>query len=180
MIARRLRSGAGQAFAALLAGLFLLVSAAHAQEKKDKLDLDKIPKRVMDTLKAKFPKAEIDKWTKEKEGNDIVYDIEFKQEGRKFEADIKEDGTLLNWEKEIAAKDLPEAAKKAVEKKYPKSTMKVIMEVIDVKDGKETPGGFEVTLETADKKEVEVVVSADGKITEDSGEKKDEKKKDKQ
>jgi hypothetical protein len=161
---------------AVLAGLLVLVSAGQAQEKKDS---DKIPKKVMDALKAKFPKAQIDKWTKEKEGNDVVYDIEFKQDGRRFEADIKEDGTLVNWEREVKASDVPEAAKKAVDKKYPKSTWKVVMEVIDVKDGKDTPGGFEVTLETADKKEVEVVVSADGKITEDSGEKKEEKKKDK-
>jgi hypothetical protein len=173
MIARRLRGGA------VLAALLLLVSAAHAQEKKDKLDLDKIPRKVMDTLKAKFPKAAIDKWTKEKEGNDVVYDIEFKQEGRRFEADIKEDGTLVNWEREVKASDVPDAAKNAVEKRYPKATWKVIMEVIDIKDGKDTPGGFEITLDTADKKEVEVVVTADGKITEDTGEKKDEKKKDK-
>src|SRR5262245_6499376 len=177
MIAGRLRGWTGGLAAAVLAGLLLAVSSAGAQEKKDKkADTHKIPKKVMDVLKAKFPKAEIDKWTKEKEGNDVVYDIEFKQEGRRFEADIKEDGTIVNWEKEIQAKDLPEPARKAVDKKYPKSTMKVIMEVIDVKDGKDTPAGFEVTLETADKKEVEVVVSADGKITEDSGEKKEEKK----
>ena len=42
----------------------------------------------MDALLAKFPKAKIDKCTKAKEGADIVYDIEFQQEGRKCEADI--------------------------------------------------------------------------------------------
>src|SRR5262245_32868159 len=100
---------------------------------QDKVEPDKIPKAVMDALKAKFPKAVIDKCTKEKEGNDVVYDIEFKQEGRKFEADIKEDGTIVNYEKEIAAKDLPAAVKAAVEKKYPKSTIKEVMEVTEVK-----------------------------------------------
>lgn len=170
MFMRRLLGG-------VLAGLLVLASAASGQEKKgEKVD---IPKKVMDALKAKFPKAEVDKVTKEKEGNDVVYDIEFKQDGRKFEADIKEDGTIVNWEREVKASDVPDAAKKAVEKKYPKGTWKVVMEVIDIKDGKETPGGFEITLETADKKEVEVVVMADGKITEDTGEKKEEKKKDK-
>ena len=44
---------------------------------KDKLDLDKIPKNVMDSLKAKFPKAKIHKWTKEKDGDNVVYDVEF-------------------------------------------------------------------------------------------------------
>ena len=33
------------------------------------LELDKIPKVVMDALKARFPNAEIHKWTKEKEGD---------------------------------------------------------------------------------------------------------------
>ena len=132
MFAHRLSCVAG----GLVAAVLLLASAAPAQDKKDKLDLDKIPKKVMDTLKAKFPKAEIQKWTKEKEGDKVVYDIEFKQGTQKFEADIFEDGTIHNWEKEIAAKDLPEAVTKAVDKKYPKSTLKEIMEITEVK-GKE-------------------------------------------
>ena len=163
----RFKCSVGGLFMAVFAGLVLGQPAASAQDKKDK-----IPKAVMDALKAKFPKAEIHKWTKEKEGDDVVYDIEFKQEGRKFEADIKEDGTIHNWEKEIAAKDLPKAVTKAVEKKYPKATLKEIMEITEVKDGKEELEGYEIVLETADKKEVEVTVAPDGKILEDTGEKK--------
>jgi hypothetical protein len=128
--------------------------------------------KVMDALKAKFPKAQIHKWTREKEGDIVVYDIEFKQEGRKFEADIKEDGTIHDWEKEIAAKHLPKAVKTAVETKYPKSTPKEIMAVTAVKDGEDSLEGYEIVLETADKKGVEVTVAPDGKILEDSGEKK--------
>jgi hypothetical protein len=140
------------------------------------LQLDKIPQAVMDALKAKFPKAEIDKWTKEKEGDIVIYDIEFKQESRKFEADIKEDGAIHNWEKAIEIKDLPEAARKAVETKYSKSTIKEIMEITAVMDGKDTVEGYEIVLETVDRKEVEVTVAPDGKIIEDSGEKKQEEK----
>src|SRR5215207_9951339 len=73
--------------AAVVAALALAV-VAQADDQKDKPDLDKIPKKVMDALKARFPKAEIHKWTKEKEGDKDVYDIEFKQGARKFEADI--------------------------------------------------------------------------------------------
>lgn len=142
------------------------------KKAKNDLELDKIPKVVMDALKAKFPKAEIHKWTKEKEGDIVIYDIEFKQEGRKFEADIREDGTIYNWEKEVADRDLPEAVKKVVETKYPKSTIKEIMEITAVNDGKDALEGYEIVLETADKKEVEVTVAPDGKILEDSGEKK--------
>jgi len=163
MIARRLWGGVS---AAVLTGLLLMASGGHAQEKKDKLDIDKIPKKVMDTLKAKFPKAEIDKWTKEKEGADVVYDIEFKIEGRKWEADIKEDGTLLNFEKEISVKDLPEPVVKTVEKRYPKAKMKEVMEMTDVKGKEEKLHGYEIIVLKADGKSVEITVAADGKLLE--------------
>ena len=152
--------------AVAVAGAILAAPAALA---KDKSDLDKVPKTVMDSLKGKFPKAEIQKWTKEKEGGLVVYDIEFKQDGRKFEADIKEDGTIHNWEKAIAAKDLPDAVRKAVDTKYPKSKLEEIMEITAVTDGKDALEGYEIVLETADKNEVEVMVAPDGKILEESG-----------
>ena len=92
--------------------LFLFVGTA-LRAKEEPVPVDKIPKAVMDALLAKFPKAKIDKCTKAKEGKDIVYDIEFKQEGRKCEADIKEDGTFINYEKAIEVKDLPKAVREA-------------------------------------------------------------------
>jgi len=174
MVTHRLRALAG-----VLALLFLLASLSHAREDKgkDKLELGKIPKKVMDALKAKFPKAKIHKWTEEKEGDAVVYDIEFKQGDRKFEADIKEDGTILNFEEEVPAKDLPAAVKKAVGRRYPKAKLKEIMKITEIKDRKETRGGYEIVLETADKKEVEVTIADDGKVLEDSGEKKSKGKK---
>jgi hypothetical protein len=174
MIARRL----GWASVGLAVAL-LALTATVARAADEPKDLDKIPKAVMDALKAKFPKAKIDKWTKETEDGKVMCDIEFKVDGRKTEADIAEDGTILNFEKEFDAKDLPRAVTDAVEKKYPKSKMKEVMEITEIKDKKEAHGGYEITLETADKKDVEVVVAKDGKILEDSGAKKEVKKEDK-
>lgn len=159
---------ASSLFAIVLAGLFLVVPANYGQQDINKLHLDKVPKKVMNALKSKFPRAEIHKWTKEKEGNIVVYDFEFKQDDQNFEADIKEDGTIHNWEKAIGAKDLPEAVKKAVEKMYPQSILKEIMMITAIKDGKDALEGYEIVLETADKKEVEVMVAPDGKILEES------------
>ena len=112
-----------------------------------------------------------------KEGDAVVYDIEFKENGRKCEADIKEDGTYVNYEREIAAKDLPKTVTDAVEKKYPKATMKEIMEIMEVKGKDDKLEGYEINLVTADKKEVEVTVAPDGKILEDTGAEKPKDKK---
>jgi uncharacterized membrane protein YkoI len=130
----------------------------------------------MNALKSKFPNAQIHKCTKEKEGDDLVYDIEFKEGDRKCEADIKEDGTYINFEREIPEKDLPKAVTDAVYKKYPGAKFKEVMEITEVKGKDDRLEGYEIVLDTADKKEVEVTVAADGKFLEDSSDEKKEKK----
>jgi uncharacterized membrane protein YkoI len=157
----------GVAFAHVLA-VFLLAASAAAQDKKED-----IPKKVATTLLAKFPKAQIDTWTKEKEGDAFAYDIEFKQDGHRFGAYIKEDGTLLSWEREVAVKNLPRPVAAAVDRKYPKSRIKEAMEGFEVKDGKDVLDSYEVVVETAEKREVELTIAPDGRILEDSGEKKE-------
>ncbi len=158
-----------------LAAAVLILSVAAAQDKVQDKD---IPKKVMDALKSKFPKAAIEKCTKEKEGDDVIYDIEFKENGRACEADIKEDGTYINFEKAIAAKDLPAAVTKAIEGKFPKATLKEIMEETEVKGKDEKLSAYEVVLVTAEKKTVEIRLAPDGKILEEEvlEEKKEEKK----
>jgi Putative beta-lactamase-inhibitor-like, PepSY-like len=166
--------------AAMLLGSFaayLVLGTGPVRAQEEAVPPDKIPKAVMDALVAKFPKAKIDKCTKAKEGDDVVYDIEFKQEERKCEADIKENGTYVNYEVAIAEKDLPKAVREAIDKKYPKATLKEIMEEKEVKGAEEKLSAYEVVLVTAEKKDVEVRVSPEGKILEDTGEKKDENKK---
>lgn len=155
-------------FAVLLAVFLLTGAAPIGQDKKD-TPADKIPTKVMDALKARFPKARIDKWTREREADREVYDIEFKQDGKKFEADIFADGTFHNWERQVAVRDLPDAVTKTVEKKYPNATIKEVMAITAMKDGKEALEGYEIVLETADRKQLEITVAPNGSVLEDSG-----------
>ena len=165
---RKFMSGLGVVAAALI----LLTAAVRADEKKaEKVPVDKLPKAVKDAVLARFPEAEFTSIEKEKEGDKVVYDIELKHKGRKYEMDIQEDGTVIEVEKEVAAKDVPEAVTKAVEAKYPKSTVNIVMEVNKVKGKEETPIHYEVTLVTAEKKTVEVIVSLDGKTVKTEGDK---------
>jgi hypothetical protein len=133
------------------------------------VSVEKIPKAVKEALLSKFPKAKIDKCTKEKEGDDVVYDIEFKQEDRKYEADIKENGDYINYEKAIEIKDLPKLVQDSIDKRYPKSTLNEVMEETEVTGKEEKLVAYEVVLITADKKDVELKVAPDGTILEDSG-----------
>jgi hypothetical protein len=154
----------------LLPAVFAICLIAVATSKGDEETIkpEQLPKAVKASLDGRFPGAEITSAVKETENGQVVFDIELKQKGHKFESDIKEDGTILEIEKEVATKDWPKALAAAVAAKYPKSTIKEVMEVNLVKDKKETPDHLEVTLETSDKKEEEVIASLDGKkITEE-------------
>jgi len=139
--------------------LAMLATLAAGQEK---LDPSKLPPKVSDSLKARFPGAMITQVTKETENGEVIYDIEMTKDGKKHEMDCKEDGTIVDIQNEIAAKDLPTAALSAIKAKYPGSSIKEVGEILVVKDKTETRDHFEVLIETSDKKEVELTVSLDG------------------
>jgi hypothetical protein len=74
---------------------------------------------------------------------------------------IQEDGTIKAIEKEINLKDVPEAVLKAVKNKYPDAVLQGGMEVSKVKDKKETPDHYLISVKIGDKKK-EIAVSLDG------------------
>jgi len=160
--------------ASVVLGFVVLPTVVGSDDKKaEKLTVDKLPKKVKDAIENRFPKAEITSAEKETEDGKVVYDIELKHEGRKYEMDILEDGTIVEIEKEIKLKDLPEAVAKAIKAKYPDAKIEEIMEVNKVKGKEEKPDHYEVTLEMKDKKKMEITVSLDGKTI--KGEKEEKK-----
>jgi hypothetical protein len=135
---------------------------------------DQLPAMVMKSLNTRFPNAEITKWTREKEGEIEIYDIEFTQSGKSFEADIKADGSIHNWEKAIQVTDLPAAVRSAAAKRYPDADLREVMAITAVAGGKETLEGYEIVLISATGGKEEISVAPDGRILEDSGEQQEE------
>lgn len=135
-------------------------ASAHKEEGA-KLDVANVPANVMHTVNTRLPGASVDKVEKEKEHGTIVYDFELKQNGRKFEMDVAESGTLLEIEKQVQPTDVPPSITHAVESKYPGATIHEVMEVDVVKNGSEKPDHYEVTVVVSGKKH-EVTVSLDG------------------
>ena len=161
----------------LLAVTALILAAAQVRGQEVAVPQDQVPKAVMNALLAKFPKAAIDTCVKATEGGEVIYDIEFKQEGRKFEADIKANGTYLNYEQAIEITALPEAVIAAIEKRYPRSVLKEIMQETEITGKTEQLSAYEVIIDTVGKGQVEVRVSPEGKVLEDSGATKTREKK---
>jgi hypothetical protein len=149
---------------AVILSLTILPGLAVAQGEK--LDPSKLPPRVADAVKLRFPGATITQVTKEIENGETVFDIEMTRAGKKHEMDCKEDGTLIDLQNEVPASELPAGAADAIKKKYPGSTIKEVGEILVAKDGKETKDHFEVIIETVDNKETELTIKLDGTIEE--------------
>jgi len=90
-----------------------------------------------------------------------MFDIELKHEGRKYEMDIKEDGTIVEIEKERRLQRCAPGHHQGSEEEIPTSRSRKLMEVNKVTGKEEKPIHYEVTIETDGKKK-EVVVSLDG------------------
>jgi uncharacterized membrane protein YkoI len=146
-----------------LAVLGLCVTAISRADE-EKVALDKLPKTVLDAVKARFPKAELVGASKEKEDGKTVYEVTIKDQGANIDVTLTPEGAITLIEKEIAAKDLPKAVTKTLEEKYPKAKYKTIEEVTKVENKSEKLAYYEVLLVTAQKKTLEVQVDASGKI----------------
>lgn len=143
-----------------------MVFSANAKEKEEEIALDKLPAKVLETVKKKYPKGTLIKAVKEEEDNEVEYEVTLKDDGAKIEISIDEKGEIESIEKEIDAKTLPKEVTEAVEKKYPKATYKLVEAVYEIEDDKEELEYYEIELTAADKKEVEIKIKANGKIVE--------------
>ncbi len=144
--------------------------AAWADEEK--VPLDKLPAKIKEAVKAKFPDAELVSAEKEKENGKIVYEVAIKNKGKAIEVTLDEEGKIVTVESEIAAKDLPKPVAEAFEKKYPNATVTKVEEVVE---GGKTK--YELLISFG-KKKLEVTFDPQGKFLEeeDKSKEKDEKK----
>jgi uncharacterized membrane protein YkoI len=161
------------AWPAAVAVSLLVAFGAGAWADEEKIPLDKVPKVVLDAVKAKFPGAELTEAAKEEDKGKVEYEVTIKYKEHKIDVILTPEGKIIAVEKTIAIKDLPRAVTAAVTEKYPKATIKLAEEI--TKDNKVT---YEVHLVTAQNQTLEVVLDPSGKIlNEEKVEKKEEKKK---
>jgi len=138
-----------------------LGGAGGARADEEKVPLAKVPKEVMDAVKARFEGAKLLGASTEKEDGKTVYEVSLTYKGHHHDVTVQPDGKIISIERTIPAKDLPKAVAEALAAKYPKATYKTVEELLKG-DGK--LHAYEVLLETAEKKKLEVVLDPDGKV----------------
>ena len=137
------------------------------EESEESVKPEGLPKGVLEAAKKVVPDADVVGAAREKDGERTVYEVEFKLKGLTIDVMLSEKGVVELVEKQIAIKNLPEAVSKGVEEKYPKSTVKIAEELYKIVEGKQKLDVYEVLIETADKKGVELKLSPQGKIVEE-------------
>jgi hypothetical protein len=152
-------------------GIVLVATTGRSETKQKEI---KLPGAVKKTFDAEFPKAGIEKVEVEEENGVTVYDIEFKEGETEKETDITAEGIMLEFTIVIAAKDVPAAAMKPIEKAAKGAKMKRIERVVisyETKAGKTIKLPKAVThyaVEmTKGKHTAEIVVTPDGTIVEE-------------
>ncbi len=86
-----------------------LTFGAAARADEEKVPLDKLPAKVKDAVKAKFPDAEFVSASKEIEDKVLLYEVKIKSKKQTIEVTVTEDGKIVEIEAAIAPGDLPKA-----------------------------------------------------------------------
>ena len=156
---RGVRTGAMAAGVACLAG-----HSASLLADDETIDLAKVPEAVKKAADKAVPNV---KWTsasKENEDGQVVYELEgTDDEGRVVSVEVTAKGKVLEVEKQIDVAKIPKAVQNALKAKLPRFQTSMAFQVFV--EGELIAYEFE-GKRPKDKKEISVLVTADGKRVE--------------
>ena len=145
-----------------LTGPSWLICNVRADEEV--VPLDKLPKAVVESVKKRFPDAELVKAEKETTDGKTAYEVSLKKKGLAIDVTLSPEGQIQSIEQEIAMKDVPKVVADAFNGKHAKAKVSLIEQVIHVKDGKESLDYYEFHVVTPDNQTIEVLVTPAGTI----------------
>jgi len=135
------------------------------KDEAKKVATNNLPPQIDSAVKSKFPNATIRSAEKETENGKVIYDVELTQNGKHYEMDIEENGTVAETESAIEAAALPAPVSQAVKSKYPGATMKEIME--KRKGNEQAVSEYEIVIKPASGKSKEITFAPDGTVREE-------------
>ncbi len=122
--------------------------------------LEDVPAAAQAVIESYTSGEGIEKITHEKEEGKHFYKVEYKKDGREFELQVDDDGTVLEVEEFMKMEELPPAVQETVKAESAGAEIKEL--VLETEDGKTF---YEVEFEK-DGKEHEVKISEDGTVLE--------------
>ena len=111
---------------ALFGTIYLATTAADAR------DGDRPPDLVRRIVQRTFPGMRIEDIDRRQRGRDVYYEVELERDNREVRLEVTRDGWIRKIELEIDDDDLPEPAKQAVRKAFPRSRMTEVDQVSEI------------------------------------------------
>ncbi len=151
-----------RAFVFVLATVLLSFPAVAQQTpaKSETIQIQDLPKEVVDAVKTKFPDAQMQKAKKKVENGQTFFGIGLTSKGAVRSMLLTPKGKIVELKKVIPASELPAKATEAVYAQYPNSTMQKVEKVTQFKEEK----SIKVEVVTSDKQTKKLLFDADGKI----------------
>lgn len=102
------------ALSVLILAFAVLAAGTSARAKEERVPLDRVPKAVVDAVKAKFPDAKLTEAEKKTEDGKTTYEIELEHKGQEYAVSATAEGKITEVEREVEIKDLPKAVTDAI------------------------------------------------------------------
>jgi hypothetical protein len=143
-------------------GLAVPASSDAAEKQIQRSD---VPNAVLNAVAAKYPKAAMTRFVRETEDGKVVFEVAVESEGHKAELAVTPDGAILEEERQISVKELPEAVRTALASSAYSAAEVLRVEVITETKKPEAPT-FELLVKQGSAKR-ELVFDQAGKLTKD-------------
>jgi hypothetical protein len=101
----------------MVAATIVVIAALVRADEDEKVPLDKVPAKILDGIKAKYPKAKILSAEKGDVDGTKVYEFQLEEGKKQWEASFTPDGKFFGSEELIT--ELPAKVKEAFDGKYP-------------------------------------------------------------
>jgi hypothetical protein len=160
-----MRTKRGMRFMTVAGFLAVLGLASGTRAQEEQIPLNRVPKAVMDSARAKFPGAQIKAASEETEdGKPPVFALNMKHQRHNVDVTFEVDGTLVLVETDLPAKELPKVVLRAVAYRYPGASLRGAESVTKGPEVKKKADHYELYLVKANNKPALVKVAPDGTV----------------
>ena len=141
--------------------LLSLVGAAIASDEPQALPLNQVPKAVRDAVMKRFPEAKPQSAAQGTEDNKPYIDVVILVNTQRIWVTCDPDGTIRVVDREITVKELPQQVSTALNKKYPKATIRLVNEITE-----DSAPVYDIAI-TINKKQLIATFAASGEFLEE-------------
>lgn len=146
----------------LMTVIFLLAISGYADAGKKEISKSQVPREVIAAFEKTFPNARDVTFEEEMFRGKIAYEVEYKENGKKYASIYDREGMLVQKEEEINVANLPEPVIETIKKAHPTAK---IENAEKLTEPDATLTGYEIEIQEYGKKsKIKIELDSDGNV----------------